>query len=228
MRIRTPPGRSSGLSPRVRGNRLKRGGLRDPVGPIPACAGEPRRLAALCRIAGAYPRVCEGTVSESRWISRRMGLSPRVRGNRAPRMDDGALWGPIPACAGEPHAGTTARRFTTAYPRVCGGTKPASCRRQWSAGLSPRVRGNQREDQAPLSRPGPIPACAGEPTSRRMPSSTSRAYPRVCGGTWKALQGWLIDAGLSPRVRGNRRRGQCGKHAPGPIPACAGEPGRGR
>ena len=52
---------TAGLSPRVRGNRQKRSGLRMVMRSIPACAGEP-----ICRgcggsLAEVYPRVCGGT-----------------------------------------------------------------------------------------------------------------------------------------------------------------------
>ena len=69
-----------------------------------------------------------------------------------------------------------------------------------------------------------IPACAGEPVERIAPGVHPGVYPRVCGGTVPPPGDKLGVAGLSPRVRGNRRRtGGC--HAPdGSIPACAGEP----
>ena len=49
-------------------------------------------------------------------------------------------------------------------------------------------------------------------------------YPRVCGGT--GLLGIALRGlgGLSPRVRGNRRRRRRLGKIPGSIPACAGEP----
>ena len=73
--------RSSGLSPRVRGNHDRVRGGRSADGSIPACAGEPsndRRAGFLIRV---YPRVCGGT-NIAMAISRTIrGLSPRVRGN---------------------------------------------------------------------------------------------------------------------------------------------------
>ena len=72
------------------------------TGSIPACAGEPvtgRR----CRIAeGVYPRVCGGTASGKVVCSSQKGLSPRVRGNRAPDSATAQSIRSIPACAGEP------------------------------------------------------------------------------------------------------------------------------
>ena len=49
-------------------------------------------------------------------------------------------------------------------------------------------------------------------------------YPRVCGGTSIASAMAALTAGLSPRVRGNRRRGRASLGRRRTIPACAGEP----
>ena len=91
-----------GLSPRVRGN--QGGFLMGHVfmGPIPACAGQPRTRPLVLPFWGAYPRVCGATRASILTILRRLGLSPRVRGN--PRISFLRSWlaGPIPACAGQP------------------------------------------------------------------------------------------------------------------------------
>ena len=70
-----------GLSPRVRGNRRHHVCAAHQRGPIPACAGQPRRGHAQCRPDGAYPRVCGATSCRRRDIYGGLGLSPRVRGN---------------------------------------------------------------------------------------------------------------------------------------------------
>ena len=91
-------------------------------------------------------------------------------------------------------------------------------------GLSPRVRGNRGSTTTAVSRPGSIPACAGEPwvTSPRV--CLTGVYPRVCGGTCSEL-GWPpTAAGLSPRVRGNPPRRILPARGRRSIPACAGEP----
>ena len=71
-------------------------------------------------------------------------------------------------------------------------------------GLSPRGRGNQHRARRGAVRAGPIPARAGEPSCRAMPSSVRGAYPRAGGGT---LDDLVLGAGCH-----------------GPIPARAGEP----
>ena len=52
-------------------------------------------------------------------------------------------------------------------------------------------------------------------------------YPRVCGGTVVDLDDQEAEEGLSPRVRGNRRRAVYPDLRLGSIPACAGEPSLG-
>ena len=71
---------------------------------------------------------------------------------------------------------------------------------------------------------GPIPAHAGEPSSRGRWCGGAWAYPRSRGGT----QGWRQRScslqGLSPLTRGNPGHGGSHGGRPGPIPAHAGEP----
>ncbi len=77
-----PPVRwNMGLSPHARGN--QRGfywGLR-PLGPIPACAGEPIKCFRDRQKLGAYPRMRGGTRFCSDDNSDFEGLSPHARGN---------------------------------------------------------------------------------------------------------------------------------------------------
>ena len=110
------------------------------------------------------------------------------------------------------------------YPRVCGGTRLMSLASPLVSGLSPRVRGNRHYADADSVAVRSIPACAGEPTSRRSGGRTRWVYPRVCGGTARRGRNRCSPFGLSPRVRGNR--GATHQHLPlrRSIPACAGEP----
>ena len=70
-----------------------------------------------------------------------------------------------------------------------------------------------------------IPACAGEPKSPSGCGVSDKVYPRVCGGTAAAAFAIIFAAGLSPRVRGNRRQAVKPLTRARSIPACAGEPG---
>ena len=91
-----------GLSPRVRGNRDAAQCPRCGAGSIPACAGEPADRRIFVAGREVYPRVCGGTWTCCSPSGRCIGLSPRVRGNRAPSMDVANRARSIPACAGEP------------------------------------------------------------------------------------------------------------------------------
>ena len=91
-------------------------------GSIPACAGEPGKPNRPMRLVRVYPRVCGGTCQRPLHLPQKMGLSPRVRGNRQAVICPGWLTRSIPACAGEPGTGLTTGRRLKVYPRVCGGT----------------------------------------------------------------------------------------------------------
>ena len=171
--------------------------------------------------------MCGGTRSPPMSIWRARGLSPRVRGNRVQRIDDIAVQRSIPACAGEPASVRQAIWAARVYPRVCGGTRRHSGRRQWRRGLSPRVRGNLHHPPVLATHWRSIPACAGEPGSSADGPSTSPVYPRVCGGTSSEHPPLTERKGLSPRVRGNPRASANATLARGSIPACAGEPAGG-
>ena len=194
---------SSGLSPRVRGNRGQ--GRADHLhsGSIPACAGEPTPHWGLRRPSSVYPRVCGGTdlrmplgvpvsglsprVRGTCWPANAkcwtVGLSPRVRGNHEVAVDDELAAGSIPACAGEPRSWLSSRPSESVYPRVCGGTDDITRSLVPVGGLSPRVRGNRARHVRHTARRRSIPACAGEPTSSTSTRSAQGVYPRVCGGT---------------------------------------------
>ena len=173
----------SGLSPRVRGNHKRRAFAYRSSGSIPACAGEPQAAGFRLPFFGVYPRVCGGTATALSGIGFASGLSPRVRGNRAVDVVGRPLLGSIPACAGEPGVGGASGRGRWVYPRVCGGTTHPDVGRLSEWGLSPRVRGNRAARHRAGRVPGSIPACAGEPRSRRAQGSIATVYPRVCGGT---------------------------------------------
>ena len=156
-----------GLSPRVRGNRPQRDHWPHSRRSIPACAGEPRARTRARAPAGVYPRVCGGTRRSRSTLTMSPGLSPRVRGNHDALRDGGDGARSIPACAGEPRPCLSRRGLTGVYPRVCGGTGAPPAGTDDTNGLSPRVRGNPALVFARASASGSIPACAGEPSSRR-------------------------------------------------------------
>ena len=197
---------TTGLSPRVRGNRCELSAVR--VGPwsIPACAGEPHQQLRFPSLAPVYPRVCGGTATPAATEPDAPGLSPRVRGNLRRAVTGAMGHGSIPACAGEPLGIPTDPTWARVYPRVCGGTIVVQRHEGEEEGLSPRVRGNLGHLHQPPPQHGSIPACAGEPGPATRRCFHQQVYPRVCGGTRPGL--------------GDQR------HQIRSIPACAGEPAR--
>ena len=213
-----------GLSPRVRGN------------PSPVL------LPPLA--ARSIPRVCGATETRKAAILPPFGLSPRVRGNLDHGPSAASSGGSIPACAGQPSGYRRIAMRARVYPRVCG----ATCRLPQDIlmvmGLSPRVRGNPPTNSEASTRPGSIPACAGQPSGWRGRSRRSRSipacagqplsglgdvvlaqvYPRVCGATVVLRIVGVLIMGLSPRVRGNQRIPRGHLPVAGSIPACAGQP----
>ena len=227
-----------------------------------ACGGTRRRGRSRARKhSPVYPRACGGTrhgplrQDEKRSVgltwsiparagepigvrnnsaARRLGLSPRVRGNpplgRAPAA---CADGSIPARAGEPMAGANiwcgiaiglsprvrgnpgvdAQPGKATYglsPRVRGNPLAGRELVNGGWGLSPRVRGNPRRVLTVLTKyRGSIPARAGEPPATCLyfgQSSTKSVYPRACGGTVP-------------------RRARTCRSMERSIPARAGEPG---
>ena len=193
-------------------------------GPIPAYAGEPACQSLHCHTRGAYPRVCGGTSGAPESCTTERGLSPRMRGNLTVIWYSRSSSGPIPAYAGEPQITQRQAGALGAYPRVCGGTRSWTVLRRWNRGLSPRMRGNHIAVVGRAGNSGPIPAYAGEPARKRSRAFTTRAYPRVCGGTPDSSAPGRRPWGLSPRMRGNPCVAHRRAASRGPIPAYAGEP----
>ena len=215
---------SAGLSPRLRGNRCQAFVPPAHVGSIPAPAGEPWKLARLRKHGAVYPRACGGTPLMRLMPFSKPGLSPRLRGNRDGRALGAVVYRSIPAPAGEPPAFRQSRRAGPVYPRACGGTSHSGGGKAILTGLSPRLRGNQHQNQGQQQYPRSIPAPAGEPDPDNLRSPPSRVYPRACGGTLPASRSDTAEGGLSPRLRGNPSGTFATSAATGSIPAPAGEP----
>ena len=187
-----PVERSSGLSPRVRGNLEDECDYCGSTGSIPACAGEPTPLSTTSPYNGVYPRVCGGTRHIDGIHLHHENLSPRVRGNPVSVLCTSPTTGSIPACAGEPRILRAAALRLRVYPRVCGGTRPFSSAIVCGDGLSPRVRGNLSAALQMVVCRGSIPACAGEPRERDGRQPLWGVYPRVCGGTRLVPQAGMV------------------------------------
>ena len=173
----------SGLSPRMRGNRHRDTRHSDRSGSIPAHAGEPNPARGFPPSLRVYPRACGGTRQSQPWTFSPKGLSPRMRGNHTGQDLSDLEDGSIPAHAGEPPLKRPKCWLARVYPRACGGTPVPSIPPSVSMGLSPRMRGNQRQSECDPVRKGSIPAHAGEPGSRSPCDAPCWVYPRACGGT---------------------------------------------
>ena len=193
-------------------------------GPIPACAGQPISVPLYKCDITAYPRVCGAAFRRLRFPSPNSGLSPRVRGSQPKIAICVITCGPIPACAGQPEHFRIQPLSTGAYPRVCGAASVSDPLAVFVQGLSPRVRGSRVMPSKAIRTLRPIPACAGQPARLTERPRASRAYPRVCGATYRRLLQCLRLRGLSPRVRGNPAFRRLMTFSKGPIPACAGQP----
>ena len=155
---------------------------------------------------------------------RSRGLSPLTRGNRQESVLRAHGRGPIPAHAGEPLGRLLRRCLCRAYPRSRGGTTDGGNDLDMSEGLSPLTRGNHQVLQHFLRALGPIPAHAGEPSSRSTRRISTWAYPRSRGGTYPFRGAHAKHWGLSPLTRGNPHVPGARPGRGGPIPAHAGEP----
>ena len=177
---------SSGLSPRMRGNRRIHILDRTKNGSIPADAGEPRLPSRLPPRCWVYPRGCGGTVVRKTSLKSEPGLSPRMRGNPVIKAAHSVIGGSIPADAGEPSSASLASALARVYPRGCGGTSRVMADGAGMSGLSPRMRGNQPDRPNGSGRSGSIPADAGEPATAIDLRRCQKVYPRGCGGTTSA------------------------------------------
>ncbi len=153
-----------------------------------------------------------------------VGLSPHARGNPANRSGYVGNAGSIPACAGEPLIFFLRQPDKRVYPRMRGGTGYFQLKDTLVVGLSPHARGNL--GGFPVREPagGSIPACAGEPTSKKVYWVAEGVYPRMRGGTTGVYTYSASHEGLSPHARGNLASRVHLRAFFGSIPACAGEP----
>ena len=175
-----------GLSPRVRGKRVRVCRVIFKRRSIPACAGETPAFPRYAGVVEVYPRVCGGNPRYRNLFGCGDGLSPRVRGKLRAIRAGGLDTRSIPACAGETLRKGAEGNFYEVYPRVCGGNGYGAQRPAPSAGLSPRVRGKHRAARVDELLKRSIPACAGETRPRAAGRSGASVYPRVCGGNQPA------------------------------------------
>ena len=193
---------TAGSSPRMRGTLEETADDACAGGIIPAYAGNTPPQSGPVRGCRDHPRVCGEHVQVKMPAAGGQGSSPRMRGTH------GRARLPVPR--------------PVDHPRVCGehpSRPPLSATRM---GSSPRMRGTPREIDGCLSRPGIIPAYAGNTKASTMACCRVWDHPRVCGEHRVNVHDVHGFIGSSPRMRGTLAACEACYHRCGIIPAYAG------
>ena len=159
---------ATGSSPRMRGTHHFRSGVSWQRGIIPAYAGNTEPTRRHRERAGDHPRVCGEHTLTQQGIDMDKGSSPRMRGTRLHRRYRHRAPGIIPAYAGNTHRRRVRLLEVRDHPRVCGEHRDAVALMDEGAGSSPRMRGTPPPAACRRSRPGIIPAYAGNTAQRGL------------------------------------------------------------
>ena len=211
-----------GSSPHVRGTLDIVVAERYLPGIIPACAGNTRSACRSRHGIWDHPRMCGEHAFRLPAKRPCRGSSPHVRGTPGSTSLDSSFSGIIPACAGNTKRRQSWFSSRRDHPRMCGEHRfPASGLRIFG-GSSQHVRGTLPVAAAPVSRPGIIPACAGNTQPNPSISCSCWDHPRMCGEHPRNGLPKSRHTGSSPHVRGTPRAFEQACAVVGIIPACAG------
>ena len=152
-----------GLSPRLRGNRLRLRLSNPKAGSIPAPTGKPYPASIGTAAYWVYPRAYGETTKFFTDTIPGVGLSPRLRGNPVKVVFPPGDGGSIPAPTGKPGRWRTPSRPGAVYPRAYGETVSCCEAARSGSGLSPRLRGNQHGALVAENGLRSIPAPTGKP-----------------------------------------------------------------
>ena len=130
------------------------------------------------------------------------GLSPLARGTHILQNTRLISTRFIPAGAGNTALSFSYYRPATVYPRWRGEHYRTDCRILFFCGLSPLVRGTQRQVVAALRGRRFIPAGAGNTYIRAKNKATATVYPRWRGEHTDQVTRRPCPSGLSPLARG--------------------------
>ncbi len=192
----------SGLSPLARGTPVFANLWTIAIRFIPAGAGNTGSATAAPMTTSVYPRwrgEHEMLVSVN---AANTGLSPLARGTHILQNTRLISTRFIPAGAGNTALSFSYYRPATVYPRWRGEHYRTDCRILFFCGLSPLVRGTQRQVVAALRGRRFIPAGAGNTYIRAKNKATATVYPRWRGEHAGFESSGARDAGLSPLARG--------------------------
>ena len=169
---------------------------------IPAWAGNTARARSARRSEPVHPRVGGEHSAEMDGSRFRAGSSPRGRGTHRRVLHPIILNRFIPAWAGNTAPPGTATGRTSVHPRVGGEHRRGRMGVAGGGGSSPRGRGTQRDQQAPVGIDRFIPAWAGNTRTLAGRPSRRSVHPRV-GGEHAGVDPTDVTwAGSSPRGRG--------------------------
>ena len=214
-----------GSSPRMRGTGSFLELRTQPIGIIPAYAGNRSRLRRREDTPRDHPRVCGEQVPIFATLTRMLGSSPRMRGTEIGPQVVEPQAGIIPAYAGNRNWYTGGQTNVRDHPRVCGEQDIADWEEIASEGSSPRMRGTASGGSCVLAREGIIPAYAGNSSCPYKEQPAQRDHPRVCGEQNLRIAGIVVNMGSSPRMRGTGEAVNKAQSANGIIPAYAGNSG---
>ena len=172
-----------GLSPRMRGNRIRGGRAYGHHGSIPTHAGKPVEFYLTDGPIRVYPHACGETDKPGLPDKTDTGLSPRMRGNPSFVPVLKAIKGSIPTHAGKPRVNQCGFCEDRVYPHACGETNYSVSIGRFLPGLSPRMRGNLLSRGFFFHRPGSIPTHAGKPVGECKNRAKIKVYPHACGET---------------------------------------------
>ena len=171
-----------GSSPRMRGTPVPRPSVPRPSGIIPAHAGNTFVFQCVPFLRRDHPRACGEHPGISPHSLRRTGSSPRMRGTQKARLVRLALFGIIPAHAGNTGVHDLGGHVIRDHPRACGE--------------------HPSEASEALARLGIIPAHAGNTVRQLADDMGYGDHPRACGEHSGREFGGAEDQGSSPRMRG--------------------------
>ena len=216
-------------------------------GIIPAYAGNTVTVVMTLRSHWDHPRIC-GEHPLVHGISRvARGSSPHMRGTRMSTRSLTIKHGIIPAYAGNTHPtrnplpcrrdhpricgehfSVDAFRVSAAvccfrdHPRICGEHVRSTVSAFGSGGSSPHMRGTRPIRKGRGTRPGIIPAYAGNTTNDYDFDTPRRDHPRICGEHPCGIPSVDRRLGSSPHMRGTHTSKSNNLPAHGIIPAYAG------
>ena len=211
-----------GSSPHVRGAPIGEAHDVPVAGIIPACAGSTRRRYARVPRRRDHPRMCGEHAALNVEALAAAGSSPHVRGAPFSCGHIRLISGIIPACAGSTPLLISSVRLFWDHPRMCGEHLRQYRDSFYVAGSSPHVRGARVLAGGLLTLLGIIPACAGSTGFSKTNLVCLRDHPRMCGEHMFTDDGYTLESGSSPHVRGARFVRWFPFRSLGIIPACAG------